>query len=92
MMRVFLSEGFMSGRSLCPDGVMYGGGFVRGRFCPEGDLSRILLASVFNRVLEEPHTYPPTFSSHGATVLQTSTAVDRSGGGLLLLYYRQARQ
>ena len=27
-----LSEVFMSGRSLCPDGVMYGGGFVRGGF------------------------------------------------------------
>ena len=29
-----LSEGFMSGRSLCPDVVMYGGGFVRRGFCP----------------------------------------------------------
>ena len=27
-----LSEGFMSGRSLCPDGVMYEGGFVQGGF------------------------------------------------------------
>ena len=33
-------EGFMSGRSLCRDGVMYGGGFVLG-ICLEGCLSKI---------------------------------------------------
>ena len=27
-----LSEGVLSGRSLCTDGVMYGGGFVQGGF------------------------------------------------------------
>ena len=33
-----LSEGFISGRSLCPDGVMYGG------FFSEGDLSKGVLS------------------------------------------------
>ena len=47
MMRGFLSEGVLSGKSLCLDGVMYGGGFVRGGFVrggffPEGVLSYIL--------------------------------------------------
>jgi len=32
MMRGVLSEGFMSGMSLCPDGVMYRGGFIRRGF------------------------------------------------------------
>ena len=29
----------MSGKGLCLEGVMYGGGFVRRGFCPEGVLS-----------------------------------------------------
>ena len=38
-----LSEGFMSGKGLCLEGVMYGGGFVQGffprGFCLQGVLS-----------------------------------------------------
>ena len=47
-----LSEGVLSGRSLCLDGVMYGGGFVRRGFCPEGVLSYLLLPELNIQITE----------------------------------------
>ena len=40
MMRGFCPRGVLSGRSLCLDGVMYGGGFVRGGFVRGGFVRR----------------------------------------------------
>ena len=39
-----LSEGFMSRRSLCPDGSYIMRGFCPRGFCPEGFLSQIYIA------------------------------------------------